>query len=154
MNNFKCNLLVMIKISIFAVENNMLSYVKKYYLSLITICIIVYLSFFTPPKTKLDNINNVDKLVHLLMYGGFCFVLWFEYLKSHLHQNKIRLFWGAIVAPIAFSGSIELLQTYCTTNRGGDWLDFLMNTLGVILAALFSWYVTLPLLTRRRNKNR
>ena len=31
---------------------------------------------------------------------------------------------------VLFSGMVELLQEYCTTYRGGDWLDFAANTTG------------------------
>ena len=33
-------------------------------------------------------------------------------------------------------GVIELVQAYCTTNRSGEWLDFLADSLGVGLGAL------------------
>jgi len=37
-----------------------------------------------------------------------------------------------------------LLQEYCTTYRGGDWLDFAANTTGAILASLVAYYVVRP----------
>ena len=36
-------------------------YLKNYPLSVIIILIICYLSFFTPPKTELDEVANKDK---------------------------------------------------------------------------------------------
>lgn len=62
-------------------------YLKNYPLSVIIILIICYLSFFTPPKTELDEVANIDKLVHICMYGGLTMVIWFEYLK-----NIVRLY--------------------------------------------------------------
>ncbi len=73
----------------------MLSYIKKYPISLFIILTVIYLSFFKPPKTDLDEIPN-------------------------------------------------LLQEYCTTYRGGDWLDFAANTTGAILASLIAYYVVRP----------
>lgn len=131
-----------------------MTYLRKYPLTIIIICVIIYLSFFTPPHTQLDNINNIDKITHFVMYFGFCCVLWFEYLKSHAQLDRVRLFWGAILAPIVFSGIIELLQQYATDNRSGEWLDFAMNTAGVLLSFLFSWYVTRPLMIRHRRQRR
>lgn len=127
--------------------------IKRYPLSLVILAAIIYLSFFKPPKTNLSEINNIDKLAHILMYGGFCTVLWFEYLVSHIKSNAANIFWGAIIGPILFSGAIELLQELATSHRGGDWLDFLFNALGVILAALFSIYVTKPILKKRNMLN-
>ena len=51
---------------------------KRYPLSLIVLVTIIYLSFFKPPKSVISDIDNIDKVAHLLMYGGFCSVLWFE----------------------------------------------------------------------------
>ena len=119
----------------------MAHYFRKYTFSWLIIGIIIYLSFFTPPKTELDNISNIDKLAHICMYGGLCSILWIEYLRSHIQIQRIRVFIGGIVLPIAFSGIIELLQEYATTNRSGDWADMIANSIGVILAALLGQFI-------------
>ena len=119
----------------------MAHYFRKYTFSWLIIGIIIYLSFFTPPKTELDNISNIDKLAHICMYGGLCSILWIEYLRSHIQIQRIRAFIGGIVLPIAFSGIIELLQEYATTTRSGDWADMIANSIGVILAALLGQFV-------------
>lgn len=127
----------------------MLYYLKKYPLTLIVVAVIFYLSFFTPPQTEVDNIPGIDKLVHTCMYGGLCFILWIEYLRKHRTINRWKMFIGGIVLPISLSGIIELLQAYCTTNRGGEWLDFGANTLGVILAALVGYYLLRPFIWKK-----
>ena len=119
----------------------MAHYFRKYTFSWLIIGIIIYLSFFTPPKTELDNISNIDKLAHICMYGGLCSILWIEYLRSHIQIQRIRALIGGIVLPIAFSGIIELLQEYATTNRSGDWADMIANSIGVILAALLGQFI-------------
>ena len=63
--------------------------------------------------------------------------------------NWSHILWGGILAPIAMSGCIELMQTYLTTNRSGDWLDFLANSTGVLLAVVFGDYVIRPFLWRK-----
>jgi VanZ family protein len=111
--------------------------IKKYPITIIFIIVIWYLSFFSPPKTELDNIQFIDKWVHILMYGGTFTVLWIEYLHKNRKINKKRLLLLAIIAPIAMSGLIEILQEYCTNGRrNGDWLDLAANSFGVLLAAL------------------
>ena len=45
-------------------------YIRTYPLSIITIIVICYLSFFTPPQTELNNVPFIDKIVHICMYGG------------------------------------------------------------------------------------
>lgn len=47
----------------------MLYYFRKYPVSLIIVAIIFYLSFFTPPKTDVEEIPYIDKVVHICMYG-------------------------------------------------------------------------------------
>src|SRR5574344_66669 len=111
--------------------------IKKYPITIIFITVIWYLSFFSPPKTELDNIQFIDKWVHILMYGGTFTVLWIEYLHKNRIINKKRLLLLAIIAPIAMSGLIEILQEYCTNGRrNGDWLDLAANSFGLLLAAL------------------
>lgn len=103
--------------------------------------VILYLSFFTPPKTELDTVTNIDKLAHICMYGGLCSVLWIEYLRTHAAINRLRTLIGAVVLPILLSGVIELLQEYATTNRSGDWADMIANSIGALPAAIAGYRI-------------
>lgn len=127
----------------------MLYYFRKYPLSLVIVVTIFYLSLFTPPKTDINEIPHIDKVAHLCMYGGLCLILWLEYLRNHTTLNWKHIIWGGIIAPIATSGGIELLQAYCTENRSGDWADFIANSIGVGLGALTGYYLLRPLLWRK-----
>lgn len=119
--------------------------IRKYPFSILIILTVVYLSFFKPPQTPLDQVNNIDKIAHICMYFGMSGVLWLEYLKSHRQQFRLLpVIIGAVILPIVFSGCIELIQEYCTTYRGGDWLDFTANSIGVILAGLIAYFVVKP----------
>lgn len=119
----------------------MISILKTYPLTLLTVAVICYLSFFTPPQTELDNISNIDKLVHTCMYGGLSIIIWWEYLRKHDTFCWKRFIPISVVFPIMMSGIIELLQAYCTTNRSGEWLDFAANSLGVVLAFIAGNFV-------------
>lgn len=123
----------------------MIKIIRKYPLSLLVLVTILYLSLFKPPKTSLDTIPNIDKVVHICMYLGFSGILWIEYMRSHrgLFCAK-RIILGGVVCPILFSGSIELIQEYCTTYRGGDWFDFLANSFGVLLASAIAYFIIKP----------
>ena len=60
------------------------------------------------------------------MYFGMSGMLWLEFLRAH-RRDRTPMWhaWvGAFVCPVLFSGAVELLQAFCTTYRGGDWLDF------------------------------
>lgn len=124
--------------------------VRKYPLSVLLFLVIWYLSFFTPPKTELDNVAFIDKWVHVAMYGGTCSVLWIEYVMKHKSLNIPRLLILAWLAPIIMSGMIELLQEYCTDGRrSGDWLDLAANATGVTLAMVVG-FVTARFKKRQR----
>ena len=122
------------------IASKSLQFIKKYPLSLACFLLIWYLSFFTPPETKLEDVPYIDKWTHLVMYGGTCSVLWLEYLRSHPVLHCLKLFLLAWLAPVLMSGIIEILQENCTNHRrSGDWVDFVANTLGVSLAALIGF---------------
>lgn len=115
----------------------LIQFVRKYPFSFFCILIIWVLSFVPFfPETPLDNVVFIDKWIHIIMYGGTCCVIWWEYLRQHTLLNKGKLFLFAFLAPILMSGLIELLQEYGTTTRSGEWLDLAANSTGVTLAAL------------------
>ena len=119
-----------------------MNYLKKYPLSLFILGVILFLSFFNPPETPLNKVTNIDKVLHFLMYFGFCCVIWFEYYRSHRRPSVVRLVLGAVVAPILFSGLVEIGQQTLTPTRAAEWWDFLCNSLGCLSAVLFSLLVT------------
>lgn len=113
-------------------------FVRRYPLSILCVVLIWILSlmpFF--PETPFDQVEFIDKWTHLVMYGGTCSVIWWEYLRNHQILDGEKLFFYAWLCPALMSGLLELLQEYCTFgHRNGDWLDFAANTMGVTLGAL------------------
>lgn len=127
----------------------MLYYIKKYPFSIAIILAVVYLSFFKPPSVEIGTFPGFDKLAHICMYGGLSGVLWFEFIRNHKGKgNHWHAWMGAVVCPVMMSGAIELLQEHATTYRGGDWLDFLANVTGVLLATLIANLVIKPWLLK------
>lgn len=126
----------------------MLYYIRRYPVSLLVILAVIYLSFFRPPSEDLPiyEIPYIDKVVHVCMYLGMAGMLWLEFLKAHRKESApLWHAWvGAFGCPVLFSGVVELLQEYCTTYRGGDWLDFAANATGAALASLIGYYVLRP----------
>lgn len=112
---------------------------RKYPLTVVLYIIVMYLSFFTPPKVDLGDVRFIDKWTHIVMYAGTCGVTWIEYLRNHNYSlQKVKLFLLAWLLPVVFSGIIELMQEYCTGGRrSGDWIDLAANAVGVSLAAGF-----------------
>lgn len=120
----------------------MLYYIKKYPMSLTIILAVTYLSFFHPPTIDLNEISNLDKVVHVCMYFGMSGMLWLEFFRAQKRDNApLWHAWvGAFACPVLFSGIVELLQEYCTMHRGGDWMDFAANTTGAVLASLIGYF--------------
>ena len=113
-------------------------FVQKYPFSICCIVLIWILSFFPFPEMEpLEEVPFADKWTHIVMYGGTCCVIWREYLRNHLSLDGEKVWFYAWLLPILMSGVIELLQEYCTTYRGGEWLDLAANSTGVTLAAVY-----------------
>ena len=111
---------------------------KKYPFSVCCLVLIWILSFLPFEEMKpLEVVPFIDKWTHIVMYGGTCGVIWTEYVRSHLTLDGEKLFFYAWLLPILMSGIIELLQEYCTTYRGGEWLDLAANSTGVTLAVVY-----------------
>lgn len=115
-------------------------YLRHYPLTLVCLVLIWYLSvFFGGVETPLDDVAFIDKWTHLVMYGGFTCVIWWEYQRCHDHPDRCRLLCWGWLAPIVMSGCLELIQEYLTTNRCGEWLDLAANATGATLGAAVGW---------------
>lgn len=129
----------------------LLHFIKNYPFACILFALIWYLSFFTPPQTELDNVEFIDKWVHIIMYGGTCVVLWIEYARQHRRPDHEKLFFWAWLSPIVMSGIIELLQEYATGGRrSGEWLDLAANSTGITLAAVIGILIFLAHSKRKK----
>lgn len=124
---------------------------RNFPVTLFIIIVICYLSFFTPPKTDMEEIPYIDKIVHLCMYGGLTGVIWFEYIWHYRKTKWKSLYIGGILFPVCMSGIIEILQGTCTTDRSGDWCDFIANCVGIGLACILSRYLVMPLIRKKQS---
>lgn len=120
----------------------MLKIIRTFPFTIITIALIWYLCFFTPPSdTGLEEIIGFDKIVHFGMYFFLGAVILWEAKRSRnesFRRTLTRLLFVALL-PICMSGLIEILQENCTGGRrSGDVWDFLANSLGALSAFLFS----------------
>lgn len=114
---------------------NIAHFVKRYPLTAAVTAAVWVLSLMPIiPETPLNNVKFIDKWTHIVMYGGLCMVIWFEYLRRHKSVDWLRLAAFGWLAPVLMSGLLELLQEYCTGGRrNGDWLDFAANAAGATL---------------------
>ena len=60
------------------------------------------------------------------------------------HKNKVKIKSNLLVSTllsVAYGGIIELLQNYFFTFRSGEWLDFVADILGALVAAVIYYLV-------------
>ena len=126
------------------------NFFSNYPLSILCVLLIWFLCiFFKSPKTGLEQITFIDKIVHIIMYWGLCGLIWFEYLRSHACKSAVKLWAFAIIGPILMGGIIELVQGALTENRSCEWLDLGADIVGVLLGTLTGMYL-LPKLLKRK----
>lgn len=110
---------------------------RHYPLTILWFIFVFTVCLMPVPETPLNHVVNIDKFVHLGLWFVASLIIWWEYFRAPERWQPRQPLWLTLVLPASCSGLIELLQAYATTCRSGDWLDFLFNAAGVILAALF-----------------
>ena len=127
-----------------------LKYLKRYPLSILTFCAIVYLSLFKPSDgMKLQLFEGMDKGANFCMYAGLSFIIWFEFFRVHEKRNSFKAFLAMFLIPLIFSGVMEIMQMELTTYRSADILDFLFNVIGVVFANVICFFVLRPVIDRK-----
>ena len=128
----------------------MISFLRKYPLSLLIIASILFLSLFNPPKTKLDDISNIDKIAHVCMYGGLELVIWIEYLRHHENLNWIKILILGIIAPMVLGGLMEIAQMQLTQGRSGEWADLWADIIGVLIGAAIGYFAIQTIFKKKK----
>ena len=129
----------------------MFHFLYSYRLTFTLSLIILTFCLITVPQTQLSQIDNIDKIAHLTFFFGLTIVAWLESAgKKQLHFS----FWtrfcliGCVTAGLG--GLIEVLQATLTTNRSGDWFDFLADVAGVGSAQIIGGTLFYRLLASKR----
>ena len=74
---------------------------------------------------------GMDKIIHATMYTILTFLILHMYLKRKTIKISTFLFW--VVAILAYSVLMELIQLYFIDYRSGDIKDVYANLLGIFL---------------------
>ncbi len=126
-------------------------YLKEQPLSILAIAAVWVVCMIPIPETPLDNVAMIDKWTHFVMYCTIVVCIMAEYGHRKRTVNWRRLTVGGIVLPVTMGGLVELAQAYLTNGvRSGDWLDFLANSVGVLIGCVIG--IPLALFLSRRNK--
>ena len=104
--------------------------VRYYPLTVLLLMAVTVLCLIPIPDPPLKDVPLMDKWTHMVMFGGICIVVFVELYLNRQH----RWLWTSAVGAALYGGLIELMQKYLTTCRSGDWMDFVADAIGALLA--------------------
>ncbi len=100
----------------------------------------IFMTVYTlMPRASLPQqlLNMNDKLLHLGIYFFTASLIYLARQRYNLRRPlSARFLWNSFFICLLYGGLIELLQHFFVTNRHGEWLDFVANGLGALLALL------------------
>lgn len=117
-------------------KGKIINFIINYWQSLAVALAIIIASLIPVPEVKpLEDVPLWDKWVHFLMYGGLCIVCWWNYFHNGNTLKTVgRWMTWIVIIPICLGGLLELAQAYLTTCRSGEWMDFIADSIGALLA--------------------
>lgn len=110
-----------------------------YWKSIVVLSAIAYVSLLREPSISLPYVIGMDKWIHAIMYLVLTLTLLWD------SQQRPKLWWIVGVFSAIFGGFIEVLQEQFFYPRTGDWMDWLADCMGVIVAIIVwligvKWY--------------
>jgi VanZ family protein len=121
------------------IRKTMIIFLRKYWLSIITVLVILVLSLMSAEPLPPQPMQNFDKLVHITMFFGLSSVIFFDSTSRLSFPTGVKqIFYWVFIFPVVLGGLIEIMQDSFTTTRYGDWLDFLFNVIGSSFAFLIT----------------
>jgi VanZ family protein len=119
-------------------------FLKNFQIVFVWSVFIMVLSLFPgkylPVLPDIYHLLKPDKIVHLVLFGVFSFLLMQSILKQY-GKGFLR-FYGTIIAlaiVVSFGLLTELLQHLLNINRSGNIYDVIANTIGCILGITVFW---------------
>lgn len=116
-----------------------------YWKSIVVLSAIGYISLLREPSIALPSVPGIDKWIHGVMYLILTLTLLWD------SQQRPNLWWIAGVFSAIFGGFIEVLQEQFFYPRTGDWMDWLADCIGVIIAIVV-WLIGIKLYEKRMVK--
>jgi VanZ family protein len=117
--------------------------IKKNKFTILIAMVIVYLSLagsLTFGQGGIINIPYIDKIGHFGLYFILMSVIILEHKDSFQNTRQILL---VALIPFFFGTLMEFLQMTITTDRKGEILDALSNSIGITVA-MFLWLFFKP----------
>lgn len=95
------------------------------------------------PKSRLFQIEHIDKIIHFIMFFGFSLLLSVGFFKQKILLNiRKHYFIYSVFLSILYGGITEIAQGVWFDTRSGNIWDFFANTIGAFIGALiFSFFI-------------
>lgn len=129
-----------------------IQFIKRYPFTTVLILGIWIVCLIPIPETPLSGVTLIDKWTHVALYTVLGCCIWIETARSRQKLSNKQLFIFTFAAPIIMGGLIEIVQATCTGgNRSGEWMDFLADSIGVVLSLLIGILLAAFLSKRKRD---
>ena len=103
--------------------------------------LVIFILCCTPgkyiPTSNWLELLSFDKFVHASIFFVLC-TLWFSVIISKKKINS-KYIGVILIGCVGYGGLLEIMQATIFSQRSGDWLDFIANSFGCLLALLFFW---------------
>lgn len=106
-------------------------------LFILVLCFLPGKSF---PSSNWLDLLQFDKWIHAFLFMMLFLITSFEHFKWNYDKKNIHstLNWMLLFYCFLLAVGTELIQHFFLADRHGDWLDFIANSVGIIVA-LFFW---------------
>ena len=92
------------------------------------------------PKSHLFDIPYFDKWVHIGMFSILCILFSLPFKNRSISRSqKVQWIWLITILGIGFGISMEFVQKYWVVSRNFELGDIAADSIGCILALLFSY---------------
>jgi VanZ family protein len=117
------------------------SVIFDFWKSILVTCVVMYLSLVSSKTfSNIPTFNHEDYLIHFLMYLGLTSTLMYDARLHSLDSFKPTTNFFCVIFPFTLGGMLEVFQPI-VSNRTASWMDFLFNSLGVLIALSFFTYL-------------
>lgn len=107
--------------------------IPHFLLTALTIIAVLLLTLIPVPQQIVPDVNNIDKVVHFLMFGIIASITWLDVAHYRCTPPTWRQYICVAVASSLLGGAIEFLQGTEFINRSCDLYDFIADTAGAFI---------------------
>lgn len=122
----------------------MLKTTLSYWKSILSVVVILYLSFAPPSDfSEMPKVNILffDKIIHVALYIFLTIVLIYDFRNHNkFSKNNSIYIVQCILFPIVLGGCIEIAQDKWFYPRTAEWVDWLADILGVTIALVVTLF--------------